>query len=356
MTNGHIREIVSFAPSKADHIPAIRIAASVAVPLAVLLLLGRVDLSIYASFGAFTSIYARQEPLRDRLRHQSQAAALLIASIGVGLALAYLQPGPWAVILVCALVGGVGAMIGLILTLRPPGGLFFIFASGAVGSMPTTPPVLLALLAGVGAAAWSILAGMAGSFLGEGRRGPVAPVPAHHDQTRKQIFQRGLMFFGAAAIAGVVGQLSGLSHAYWAMVAAVAPIAAPNVTARLYKCIQRIVGTFGGILIAAFLFSTGLHEWHMAVYVVILQFLAEAYVMRNYGFAMFFVTPLALMMVQLAHPASPTEILTARMAETAIGAAVGFVLILLTRTPAEREADTQAMPILRHSDRKKKVS
>ncbi|WP_129360481.1 MULTISPECIES: FUSC family protein [Micrococcaceae] len=356
MTNGHLREIISFAPSTSDHIPAMRIAASVAVPLVVLLLVGRVDLTIYASFGAFTSLYARQEPFWDRFRHQCEAAALLIGSIAVGLALASIQPGPWVVIVVCALVGGLCAMACLILTLRPPGGLFFIFASGAVGSMPTTPPVLLALLAAVGAAMWSILAGMAGTFLGEGRRGPVAPVPTHHGQTTPQVFRRGLLFFCAAAIAGILGELSGLTHAYWAMVAAVAPIAAPSVTARLHKCVQRIIGTFGGILITAFLLSTGLQQWHMAVYVVVFQFLAEAFVMRNYAFAMLFVTPLALMMVQMGHPASPTEILTARMAETAIGAAVGFVLILVTRTPAERAADTQAMPILRSSQRKKKVS
>lgn len=356
MTNGHLREIMSFAPAKADHIPATRIAISVAVPLAVLLLVGRVDLTLYASFGAFTSLYARQEPFWDRFRHQCQAGILLIGSIGVGLALASLQPGPWVVILVCSAVGGLCAVVCLMLTLRPPGGLFFIFASGAVGSMQTTPPVLLALVVAVAAVAFSILAGMAGTFLGEGRLGPVSPVPQRHGQTRQQILRRGLLFFVAAAVAGSLGQLSGLGHAYWAMVAAAAPIAAPSVTARLHKCIQRIIGTFGGILITAFVLSTGLQQWHMAVYVVVFQFLAEVFVMRNYGFAMLFVTPLALMMVQLSHPASPTEILTARMAETAIGAAVGFVLILITRTPAERAADTQAMPILRTGQHTKKVS
>ncbi|WP_051687496.1 MULTISPECIES: FUSC family protein [Micrococcales] len=356
MSNGHFRNIVSFAPSKSDHIPAIRIAASVAVPLATVLLLGRADLAIFVSFGAFTSIYARQEPFADRFRHQCTAGLMLLMALLVGLALSHLQAGPWLMIPVVALVGGIGASLAIVLTLRPPGGLFFIFASGAVGSMHSPPPIALAMIAGLGAVIWSVLAGMLGYFMGEGRRGHVVPVPAHHGQSRAQILRHGLLFFGAATIAGVLGQLSGLSHSYWAMVAAVAPIAQPSVTARLYKCIQRIVGTFGGVFVTAFLLSSDLHQWQMAVWVVILQFLAEAFVMRNYAFAMLFVTPLALMMVQLAQPSAPEQILTARLAETAIGAAVGFVLVLIFRNRAERDADTQAIPLLRRNHQRKQVS
>ncbi|RUQ20915.1 FUSC family protein [Kocuria sp. HSID16901] len=356
MTDGHFRNIVSFAPSKADHIPATRIAVSVAVPLTTVVLLGRVDLAIFASFGAFTSLYARQETFIDRFRHQCMAGAILLGCLLVGLGLSHAHANPWVVIAAVALVGGVGASLALVLTLRPPGGLFFIFASGAVGAMHAPPPLLEGMATGLGAVVWSVLAGMLGYFLGEGRRGHVVPAPQHHGQPWNKIIQQGLLFFAAAGIAGVLGELSGISHSYWAMVAAVAPIAQPSVTARLYKCIQRIVGTFGGVMVTAFLLSSGLQQWHMVVWIVILQFLAEAFVMRNYGFAMLFVTPLALMMVQLAQPAPPEDILTARMAETAIGAAVSFVLVLIFRNQAERDADTQAIPILRRNHQRKQAS
>lgn len=45
-----------------DHHPALRCAVGVFVPLFMLVLLGRLDLAIFASFGAFTGIYGRREP------------------------------------------------------------------------------------------------------------------------------------------------------------------------------------------------------------------------------------------------------------------------------------------------------
>jgi uncharacterized membrane protein YccC len=61
---------------------------------------------------------------------------------------------------------------------------------------------------------------------------------------------------------------------------------------------------------------------------VVLQFLAEMYVMRNYSLALLFITPLALLMVQLGHPQPAGPILEARVLETAIGVVVGLALVL----------------------------
>jgi hypothetical protein len=51
-----VAQFFALPPSQRDHIPAARIALSVAIPLLVLLALDRTDLTIYAAFGAFTSI------------------------------------------------------------------------------------------------------------------------------------------------------------------------------------------------------------------------------------------------------------------------------------------------------------
>ena len=353
MPTGHVRQMLAFAPARSDQIPALRIAISLAAPLAVMLLLGRADLTIFASFGAFTAIYGRQEPLRDRFRHQCQAAALLLCMILLGALLSHVGASPWLVIPAVAVAGGVGAVASAVLGLKPPGAIFYIFAAGAIGSLPASADLGTGLGVAALSAIWCVLTGLLGWCIGEGRHGPVAPVASHHGMSRGEIARQGLLYFSAALIAGLLGEASGLSHFYWAMVAAVAPISAPDVAARLYRGIHRVVGTFGGILVAAFVLSTGLQEWHIVVYVVLFQFLAEVFVTRNYGFALLFITPLALLMLQLAHPASTQEILTARMAETAIGAAVGLGLVLIFRTRREREADTRALPILRRIGRRR---
>ena len=51
----HLQDFFHVRPAERDHIPAFRIALGVAVPLLTLLAIGRLDLAIYAAFGAFTS-------------------------------------------------------------------------------------------------------------------------------------------------------------------------------------------------------------------------------------------------------------------------------------------------------------
>ena len=75
-----VRQLFEVGPSRRDHVPAVRIALAAGIPLVLLMLLGRPDLTIYAAFGAFTSIYARHEPLRQRLGHELQAGALVTVS------------------------------------------------------------------------------------------------------------------------------------------------------------------------------------------------------------------------------------------------------------------------------------
>lgn len=72
-----VTEFFRVPPLQRNHVPAARIALSVAVPLLFLLVVGRTDLAIYAAFGAFTSIYARNEPIRARFTHQTQAGVLI---------------------------------------------------------------------------------------------------------------------------------------------------------------------------------------------------------------------------------------------------------------------------------------
>lgn len=92
---------------------------------------------------AFTSIYARNEPIRARFTHQTQAGVLITACVMLGV-----------------------------------------------------------LLSNLGAS------------------GPVVPVPEHDGLTTGQPRAHAGRFFLATGVAGILGSLSGLSHSYWAMVAA----------------------------------------------------------------------------------------------------------------------------------------
>lgn len=236
-------------------------------------------------------------------------------------------------------------MAGLYWGLRPPGPLFYMFASAAIGSLPYNGQWFLSLGVAVASAAFSVLLGLAGSWIGEGlhiKQPVVAPMPFSH----AQVLEQGAIYCGVALVAGLMGELIGLSHSYWAMIAGSA-VVAPNVRARIYRGTLRVLGTFGGVLITAFFVSMEPDMWHVAVLVITGQFLAEIFVMRNYGIAMLFVTPMALFMIYLVQPFTSYELLTTRMIETLVGALVGVLAVLITRSPDKVGQDTVSIPIVR---------
>ncbi|MDR6269821.1 hypothetical protein [Arthrobacter russicus] len=127
-------------PYRADHFPALRAAVGIAVPLLVLLILDRPDLSLYAVFGAFSGVYGRMSGYRERLFQQSQAALIMLATVFVALWLGRLAPGPWTLVLLTALAAAAATVLATLLRFGPVGGFFAIFAFAAISHSPGTVP------------------------------------------------------------------------------------------------------------------------------------------------------------------------------------------------------------------------
>jgi Fusaric acid resistance protein-like len=326
-----------------DHIPALRISVGLAIPMAVLLLTDHVAWAMYVGFGAFTGIYSRYEPTRLRFRRQSLAALMLTACVTLGASLARLGESmdptteSWTTLLVSSLVAGLAAALVLSRGLKPGGAIFPLFAVAAVASAPPAAPVAVALLVAAATAALCVGLGLLGHWMGERHPG-AGGGPATERWTARQLGAEFSRFASASAIAGVLGLLSGLPFPYWAQIAAIALLSAPGRTLQVERGLHRVIGTTLGIVTTAFLLSFPSEPWQLVVWVVVLQFLAEMYVLRNYAFALLFVTPLALLMVQLAHPQPAGPMLRARVLETAIGVVVGIAVVVVAALADRRTA------------------
>ncbi|MGP5364792.1 FUSC family protein [Brachybacterium tyrofermentans] len=329
-----VGRLVSLGPSRVDHIPAFRISLGLAIPMVVLLLTDHVAWAMFVGFGAFTGIYSRYEPTRMRFHRQALAGAMLTLCVTLGAALARfgesLSPTAesWTTILVGAVVAGVAATVVLARGLKPGGAIFPLFAVAAVGAAPPAAPIWVAFLVAGASASLCVVLGLLGHWAGE--RHPGADVrPSTETWSRGQLGAEFSRFAIAAAIAGTLGLASGLPFPYWAQIAAIAPLTAPGRTLQLERGLHRILGTTLGVVTTAFLLSFPAEPWQLVVWIVVLQFLAEMYVMRNYAFALLFITPLALLMVQLGHPQPVGPTLQARVLETAIGAVVGIAVVVV---------------------------
>lgn len=331
----------SIAPGNKDHDPALRCAVGVFVPLITLVLLGRLDLAIFASFGAFTGIYGRGEQHGTRFAVQLRAGLLMLLVILLAALMARVGPAlgldavaeSWLLVLTTTVVAGTCSVAISWLRLRPAGSLFHIFAFAAIASIPHQPPVWQAMLVAVLTTVLSLLIGFSARILPSHRTAWVWPAPIRHAAgERRAAWLEGLGYLVAAGLAGslatLAGQWLGFGHAYWAMVAAVVPLVGHSTVHRVRRGVQRIIGTVLGLALLAAILLLGLAPWQTVLVIALCQFGAELFIARQYVLAQLFVTPLALISTLLVVPASPTILLRDRIIETVIGAAVGVAVVL----------------------------
>ncbi|NQX13799.1 FUSC family protein [Microbacteriaceae bacterium VKM Ac-2855] len=300
-----------------------------AIPLVILWAVGRTDLTLYATFGAFASLYGRNHTHLPRLRMQATAAAYLVTMVTIGTAVAVSPAREWLVIPVVAVCAAIASLLSDALHWHPPGPLFTVFALAACASVPTAAtqiPVALGLAAG--SAALAMLIGLVGYAHPRARRLP--PTPWRTAFTISPASRATAVRFGAVVlVTGLIPTITGLGHPYWAMVAGVAAVSGADTTARLVRAGHRILGTVVGIGVAAAILLLDLPSLATIAVAVALQMLAELFVGRNYGLTLAFVTPLAILMVELAHHVDESVLLRDRLVETALGVAVGLVFVLL---------------------------
>jgi hypothetical protein len=336
-----LTEMFAIGPGNKDVPVALRCAVGVFVPLTILVVLDRLDLAIFAAFGAFTGIYGRGEPHRTRLFLQMRAGSLMLAVMllaslfaragqAVGLSD---TAGTWVQVAATTAVAGACSLITAWWRLRPAGSLFHLFAFAAIASIAHQPPLWQCMLVAALTAAFCLLIGISSRLVRSRRTLWTMPPPVRFSPAEKRsaLFEAA-GYLVAAGAAGTLATLAGLrlgfGHNYWAMVAAVVPLVGRSTRHRISLGIQRIIGTVLGLVLLAGILMLQPAPWQTVLVIAVCQFGAELFIARQYILAQIFVTPLALISTLLAAPTAPATLLRDRVVETVIGAAVGIAVVV----------------------------
>ncbi|MDL4812998.1 FUSC family protein [Actinomadura opuntiae] len=128
-----------------------------------------------------------------------------------------------------------------------------------------------------------------------------------------------------AALAGWASAALGVGRPYWAVVTAAAVFQA-NITLSWRRGLQRAVGNLAGLaLFTVLLPTTRIGGLALVAAVMALQFCTEATMARNYWLGSVFVTPMALLMVELAALQSAGRLAAERWLDTCVGVVAGLL-------------------------------
>lgn len=320
---------------------ATRAGVAVAIPLTILLLVGRIDLAVYASFGSFTALYGRSEPYRIRLVSVSTAAISLTATISAGVLLACLGTPllPTAIALVVVIAFGV--LVHAALGWIPGQPVFFVFALLVCAVVPTTwteAPLAIGVAAASAALSWLLC--MSGWMLRKvgGNRLAHRFRPLHRTPVRTLAVLRDAVVWrtiaataGAGLLAGGISLAFGIGRPYWAVVTVVAVMPLAHASFSFSRAMHRTLGTIGGVIVAGVVLAFDPPAVVIVVFAVICQFVVELIIGKNYGIALVFITPLALTMSSLSQPSAVLPLVTDRVVETVVGVTVAIALVVVRR-------------------------
>ncbi|GAB3121540.1 FUSC family protein [Glaciibacter psychrotolerans] len=320
---------------------ATRAALATAVPLIVLVALGRIDWAACASFGAMTALYGRAEPYRTRVRTVGVAACGLLVSIALGVSMAAAGASLPVLAVGLLVVITAGMLLSAVFGLFPATAIFFVFAYTVCSQAPTpSSEVLPRMIVAVIATAFAFALTMSGWFIrkaaADAPAGLFKPLP-RHPRVRVAAVRDGRVWLAivqnlvGVLIAGGLAILVGIGHPYWAVVSVVAVMPPPGATHSTARAIHRIIGTALGVVVTGLLLLPGPSVAVLITIIAVGQFGAEILVSRHYGAALLFITPLALAVAHLASPVPVQTLLVDRVVETALGGGVAILIVLLTR-------------------------
>jgi hypothetical protein len=337
---------------------ALQAALAVSVPVAVFTALGHPGNGLQAGVGAFTALYAGALPVRERLK--------VLPLVGLGFVIA----GTLGVLasligLSSATAGSIATVVGLVavtigstaviqgFAVGPPGPVFFALVYGASahitapvdGASAVSPGSYLALLAG--GCAFAVLVAAAFAFL-PGASAPrtprrlraLLPGPARSATGRTAVLRAGTV----AALGGGVALIVDVERGYWIVCAGLAVVGAGQLSRVVLKRgVERAAGTVVGAGVYAGIALLAPGGFVLAAILAALQFVVELLVVRFYGIALVFITPLALTIAGVAvDTTDPFVVVGERVVDTFVGVGVAVVSAVIWR-------DAEAQSCHRHS-------
>ena len=299
------------------------VAVAVGLPVSLGAALGPMSIASLAAVGAMAVVYVPRTALVHRAKTLMAVAFAMIVCHALG---QFAQLIPPARVPVIGIVTMFSALACRYFRIVPPGPLFFVmataigaYAPAQLGDMPLRLGIFA--LGTVGAVLVGCL--YSAHILRSRAPQPISPPPP--DMAKQTVDSLTIGAFVALSLA--VAEILAIDKPYWAPVSCLAVIQGLSLRAVWLRQTERIVGTMLGLGLTWLLLIVAADAWSIAIAIIVLTFCIEAAIVRHYAFATIFITPLTILLAEMAFLGDMTgsALMAARLADTVIGGLAGLL-------------------------------
>lgn len=298
---------------------------------------GEVGLGLAGSIGGLVFLHLPATRLAHRMAWLMACAFGMIASHSLGM-LGHFYPN--LVVPLLALITTLVTMVCRFYLAPPPGSLFFVMAAAMAAY---TPVQGRAAVLQVGALALGTVLAVGIAFLYSlrvvSRHGVPAPSPRVEPSFDFVVVDSVLIgsFVGLSLLTAHALQLD---RPYWVPVSCLAIIQGASLRAAWTRHFHRIMGTALGLLVFLGIAEFPLGPWGVAAVLTALTLVIETLVVRHYGLATVFITPLTLLLAEAGQQSvmAPQQLMQARLVDTMVGAVLGLAGAACLHSPRLRAA------------------
>ncbi len=312
-------------------------ALATGLPLLVGAWFGHIEYGLVSSLGGMVFLHLPKTPLSHRMVVLLAAAFAMCACFALGLISQFL---PGLRVPMLTFIAVLVSMLCRFYLIGPPGSLFFIMVA-AIGAY--SPAAVLDVPLRVGLLTMGCLLACLIAFfysLNALRNQPPEVIRPLAPFSFDFVILDSIVIGACVGLSLALAQLLQFDRPYWAPVSCLAVIQGVTLRAVWSRQLQRILGTVLGLLLAGALLHLPLDAWRVAFLVMLLTFVIETVVVRHYGLAVVFITPLTLFLADAPYLglAPPEGLLQARLADTVLGCLVGLAGGIGLHSPRFREA------------------
>lgn len=284
---------------------------------------GKPNFGSLSSLGALTILYFTQAPISQRMIHLAVCAFGMIFSFAISLCMGF---NVYCGALALGTIAFLSHFITSYYKIPPPGNFFFIMIA-AMASTFQFDVEMIPTRIGLFAMGTILSCSFAFFYSVFVEKSAVINIPRRTFRKRRytKFVESGIIAV-FMTLTLIIGHLLKFQNTYWISISAIAIIQGRNFEHVRQRNLHRIIGTFVGLALTWMILYFSPDKITMIFIIMILQYIVELMIVRNYGFAVIFLTPLTILLVETGSHIhhDVTKLMEARLIDTVIGSLIGL--------------------------------